>query len=180
MAHYPSYLVTAGRSAASFDHRLFGLIAVAVLSASCSGGQSTEDLSGGQSTADSRPTGSVTSTTKKAKTLLARRYEIGERVIYDEGNKLPGGSYYLSVDPKTPTKVVPCDRPHIYEITGTFQLRGRSEYPTPEQWNEILRKSDDGCRSYTERFLKAPTRPVRQVHLDRIHTLPRLLGKGEP
>ncbi len=147
------------RPPGSIHSRILGLIAVAVLCASCSsGGQSNEDVSVGQAGAASQSDASVTST-KKTETVLARRYEVGDCVISEEAENVLGGSDHLSTDGKTATRVVPCDRPHLYEITGTFRLRGYPEYPTPEQWNEIFRKAGDGCRPFAERFLNSPLDP---------------------
>jgi hypothetical protein len=188
----------------SIGLRLLGLIAVAVLGASCSSGgqsfeeseskasvpqpsvtQSTRNQSGrNQSTLDpstlnqsilNPSSGSATSTT--VETVRARPYDVGNCVIYDDANKSLGGGNYLSAD-ITPTRVVSCDQPHFYEITGTFQLRGHSEYPTPDQWNEIFRKSDDGCRSYAERFLNAPLDPSGRFVSTGLKPSPTYWAKG--
>ena len=166
------------RPPGSIHSRLLGLIAVAVLCASCSsGGQSSEDVSVGQATAASQSDASVTSTVK-TETVLARRYEVGDCVTYDQADNVLGGSDYLSTDAKTPTRVVPCDRPHLYEITGTFQLRGHSEYPTQAQWNEIFRKAGDGCRPFAERFLNGPLDPSGKFISTGIRPSPAFWAKG--
>ena len=119
--------------------------------------------------------GSATSTTVER--VVARPYEKGQCVIYDEANKPLGGGNYLSAD-LTPTRVVPCNQPHFFEITGTFQLRGRADYPTPDQWNEIFRKSDDGCLPYAERFLNAPLDPFGQFFSTGIKPSPAYWAQG--
>ena len=75
------------------------------------------------------------STTSSTLQLDDRTYAQGDCVIWDQR---PGGPDTRS------THVVPCDQPHLMEMTGRDVMPIRTTYPTDAEWNEIIDHGECG------------------------------------
>jgi hypothetical protein len=89
--------------------------------------------------------GSTTSTTFD---LAARVYRPGDCVRWDQSTDAPETRV---------TRVVPCDEPHLIEMTGRAVMPVRKDYPTDDEWNRII---DDGeCGQQAAAYLDGEIDP---------------------
>jgi hypothetical protein len=104
--------------------------------------------SGAEPTADDRGT---TSTTDYQ--LQGRDYHIGDCVVWDQD---------LSDDQSRRTNVVPCDEPHLIEITGSHDVTEQFDsYPTDSQWDAVF---EGECAVLAERHLGGLLDPMGRYY----------------
>ncbi|HET7487220.1 MAG TPA: septum formation family protein [Acidimicrobiales bacterium] len=93
-------------------------------------------------------TGGATSSTTSGR-LVRRSYQPGDCVDWsDSGTQFLAGR----------TEVVTCDRPHVLEVTGRYQVVEPSlSYPKPDYWDALF--ASGACHRLGEAYLGAPLDP---------------------
>lgn len=116
---------------------------------------------GSTTTAPPRHTTSATS----RGTVVEKSYRVGDCVMWDQ-----------SVANAQP-EVVPCQRPHIFQVTGSFKMAG-NRFPTAGQWQAVLNLGQ--CQSYADvwlggtpsgKYQVASLRPTPQSWADGVRTV---------
>ena len=149
------------------------LATVVIVSTSCSGPGSPDPLeptavSGGQrETIPPRDGVQRGPSTTATDALRARLYRPGDCVIYEPDNS-PGNNVVVGINDLTVTRVVPCDQPHFYEITGIYQVPERSQYPTDQEWADVFRRDGDGCKPLAASYLNGPLDPYGKFRVSGI------------
>jgi hypothetical protein len=85
--------------------------------------------------------------------LQGREYHIGDCVLWDQD---------LEDDASRRTNVVPCDEPHLIEITGSHDVTGQFDtYPTESQWDAVF---EGDCAVLNERHLGGVLDPMGRYY----------------
>jgi len=106
-------------------------------------------------------------TTSSTILLLGTEFRPGDCVSWDQ---TPGNAERRNA------RFVPCDNPHLIEITGRADLSHLRDYPSAAEWNEIERNRE--CRQFGERFLEYPLDPDGKFATSGIHPDPPGWGQG--
>ncbi len=85
-------------------------------------------------------------TTSTIFTLERRSYSRGDCVVYDQ----------RGVGARE-TRVVPCAKPHLLEMTESFEVRNRDHFPSEVQWTALFEKR---CHASIEALLGTHLDPV--------------------
>jgi len=100
--------------------------------------------------------------------LAVDSYKVGQCVTWDESDTDTG---------KRPTQVVPCDQPHLIEITGKITLPDGGSYPTDTQWTELLSAGD--CAKLAGAYVPGGLDQFGALQVGAIKPLPGLWASGE-
>src|SRR2546421_4387248 len=108
------------------------------------------------------------STTSTTYELASRGYRQGDCVLWDQSTDAP--------ESRT-TRVVPCDQPHLIEMTGRSVMPILKAYPTEEEWTRMIDEGD--CGRQAAAYLGGEIDPYGRVVAGALRPTPRRWADGD-
>jgi hypothetical protein len=124
-----------------------------------------DDARPAQQTAPLIASDNATTTTTDFR-LLNVSYRAGDCVTWDQERQAD-----------RTTVAVPCDQPHLMEITGWVDLSGLDKYPSEAEWKSIKRARE--CPEQAERYLGYPLDPFGRFQANGIIPVSDTWSRGD-